>query len=52
MTEMEQAQGRNRILMTVEGRPVALAEGFDELDHVRIEGSGGFVVEEWQDEEE
>jgi predicted kinase len=29
----------------------SLAEGFDELHYVRIDEDGGFVVEEWQDED-
>ena len=28
----------------------APAEGFDELWYVRMDGMGGFIVEEWQDE--
>ena len=28
-----------------------LSEGFDELHHVRIDESGGFVVEGWRDED-
>jgi predicted kinase len=28
----------------------ALAEGFDELRYVRMDGRGGFIVEEWNDE--
>jgi hypothetical protein len=26
------------------------AEGFDELWYVRMDGNGGFIVEEWNDE--
>ncbi len=28
----------------------SLAEGFDELWYVRLDGNGGFIVEEWQDD--
>jgi hypothetical protein len=28
----------------------SLEEGFDKLYYVRVDGNGGFVVEEWKDE--
>lgn len=51
-----QRQGRARIadkgVLGAAGRLElpSLAEGFDELWYVRMDGRGGFIVEEWNDE--